>query len=141
MLTARAVLPRRGFTAASGYGATSVVHDVTQRAAVGTVLYLVLVALLGAGVGLMIRDTGVAVTVVLGLLLLAPVIAALVSDPRWQSRVHRWAPMDAGLAIQSTRGIASLPIHPWPGLAVLAAYSLAALIGGGVLLRVRDATR
>jgi ABC-2 type transport system permease protein len=139
MLIARAVLPRRGFTAAAGYRATSVLHDLTQRAAVGTVLYLVLIALLGAGVGLMIRDTGVAVTVVVTLMLVTPVLAALVSDQRWQDRIHRWAPMDAGLAIQSTRGVATLPIHPWPGLAVLAAYALAAVIGGGLLLRARDA--
>lgn len=140
LLVARAVLPGRGFTPARGYAATTVVHDLTQRAAVGTVLYLVLVAVLGAGLGFVIRDTGVAVTVVLALLLLAPVLAMVVGDPVWQTRIHRFAPADAGLAVQATRGLATLPIAPWRGLALLAAYALAALGAGAWTLRVRDAS-
>jgi ABC-2 type transport system permease protein len=141
MLTARAVLPGRGLTAAAGYPQTTVLHDLTQRAAVGTVLYLVLVALLGTGIGLLVRDTGAAVAVVLALLLAVPLVAMFVSDADWQARIHRFAPMDAGLAIQSTRDLATLPIGPWPGLALLAAYALAAAMAGGIVLRLRDATR
>jgi ABC-2 type transport system permease protein len=140
LLTARAVLPRRGFTATTGYTPTTVLHDMTQRAAVGTVLYLVLVALLGAGIGLLVRDTGAAVTIVLALLLLVPLGAMFVSDTHWQDRIHRYAPMDAGLAIQSTRELATLPIGPWQGLALLAGYALAAMAAGGMALRARDAT-
>lgn len=141
LLTARAVLPGRGFTAAAGYPQKAVLHDLTQRAAVGTVLYLVLVALLGAGIGLLLRDTGAAVTVVLTLLLVVPLVAMFVSDTHWQDRIHKYAPMDAGLAIQTTRDLAALPIRPWPGLALLAAYALATLAAGGIALCVRDATR
>jgi ABC-2 type transport system permease protein len=141
LLTARAVLPGRGLTAAAGYPQTAMLHDLTQRAAVGTVLYLVLVALLGAGIALLVRDTGAAVTVVLALLLVVPLVAMFVSDTDWQHRIHRYAPMDAGLAIQSTRNLAALPITPWPGLALLAGYALAALTAGGIALCVRDAAR
>jgi ABC-2 type transport system permease protein len=141
LLTARAVLPGRGFTAATGYPRTTLLHDLTQRAAVGTVLYLVLIALLGLGIGLLVRDTGAAVTLVLTLLLVAPLVAMFVSDTHWQDRIHRYAPMDAGLAIQSTRDLTTLPIGAWPGLALLAGYALAAVTTGGIALRVRDATR
>lgn len=141
LLAARLVLPRRGFTAARGYPATTVLHDLTQRAAVGTVLYLVLVTLLGTGLGLVVRDTGAAVTIVLAVLLVAPLVAMLVSDPVWQTRIHRLAPMDAGLAVQTTREVAALPIAPWHGLAVLAGYAAAVLAAGGLLLRTRDAVR
>lgn len=47
--------------------------------------------------------------------------------------------MTAGLAIQATTNLRSLPIAPWAGLGVLAAWALAALLLGGLLLRLRDA--
>ena len=47
--------------------------------------------------------------------------------------------MTAGLAIQATTGPRSLPISPWAGLGVLAAWAAAALLAGGVLLYLRDA--
>lgn len=47
--------------------------------------------------------------------------------------------MTAGLAIQATTGLRGLPISPWAGLGVLAAWTAAALLVGGLLLRLRDA--
>jgi len=47
--------------------------------------------------------------------------------------------MTAGLAIQATKNLSALPIAPWAGLGVLAAYAAAAFLAGGLLLRWRDA--
>jgi ABC-2 type transport system permease protein len=47
--------------------------------------------------------------------------------------------MNAGLAIQATTDLRSLPISPWAGLGVLAAWTAAALLTGALLLRLRDA--
>jgi ABC-2 type transport system permease protein len=47
--------------------------------------------------------------------------------------------MTAGLEIQASTGLSTLPISPWAGLGVLAAWAAAALIAGGLLLRFRDA--
>jgi ABC-2 type transport system permease protein len=47
--------------------------------------------------------------------------------------------MTAGLAVQATRDLRSLPVGPWSGLGVLAAYTGGALFLGGVFLKVRDA--
>ena len=60
-------------------------------------------------------------------------------DPHWHRHVEQIGPMTAGLAIQATTGLHSLPIRPWAGLGVLAAWSAAALIIGGVVFRLRDA--
>jgi ABC-2 type transport system permease protein len=46
--------------------------------------------------------------------------------------------MTAGLAIQTTTNVASLPIGPWAGLGVLAAWASGALLAGVLLLRLRD---
>jgi ABC-2 type transport system permease protein len=47
--------------------------------------------------------------------------------------------MEAGLAIQATRGLDDLAIGPWAGLAVLAGYSAATLAAGAALFLGRDA--
>jgi ABC-2 type transport system permease protein len=47
--------------------------------------------------------------------------------------------MTAGLAIQANTNPRSLPISPWAGLGVLAAWATGALLTGGLLLRLRDA--
>jgi hypothetical protein len=62
----------------------------------------------------------------------------MLSDPHWQQHLRRWAPMPAGLSIQATRNLARLPIAPWPGLGVLAAYAAGAVVAGALVLRVRD---
>ncbi|WP_018382418.1 ABC transporter permease subunit [Wenjunlia vitaminophila] len=138
LATGRAVLPGNGFTAANGYPPPSLTDGPTLRAAVGTVLYLVLVALLALGVGTVVRDTAGAVTTTLGLLYVVPLLVELVADPQWHDRLERLAPMTAGLSVQATRDLDRLPIGPWAGLGVLAAYSATALLLGAVLLETRD---
>ena len=63
----------------------------------------------------------------------------MVTDPDWQRHLQQIGPMTAGLAIQTTINLDDLPISPWAGLGVLAAWAAAALLAGGLLLRARDA--
>ncbi|WP_262402407.1 ABC transporter permease [Actinomadura sp. CNU-125] len=135
----RFVLPRNGFTAAAGYPPLSVLDGPTARAAAGSVLYLVLVALLGLGAAAAVRGTAGGLTGVLGLLWAAPVVVPLVGDDRWQERLERFAPMPAGLAVQATRALERLPVGPWAGLGVLAGWAALALLLGGTVLARRDA--
>jgi hypothetical protein len=62
-----------------------------------------------------------------------------VADPRWQRRLERYGPMEAGLSIQHTTRLDELPIGPWPGLGVLATYTGVALLSGMTLFQLRDA--
>jgi len=43
------------------------------------------------------------------------------------------------MAIEATTGLNTLPISPWAGLGVLAAWAIGALLLGGLLLQLRDA--
>lgn len=138
LLAGRVVLPGNGFTAAHGFPPLSLADDLTRRAALGTVVYLTLIALLGAGLGLLIRDTAGALTAALAVTFGSPIVAMFISDPKWQHRLHRFAPMDAGLSIQATRNLAAEHIGPWAGLGVLAAYAGAAVLAGLVVFQVRD---
>jgi ABC-2 type transport system permease protein len=139
LLAGRIILPGNGFTAANGYPPLSLADGPTLRAAGGTVLYCGLIALLAVGVGTLIRDTAAAIATVLSLLYLFPIVGQFISNPQWNMWIQRYAPMNAGLAVQSTIGLDRLPIGPWAGLGVLATWSAAALVAGTAMFVVRDA--
>ena len=124
---------------ARGHPLLSLTDGPTLRAAAGSVLYLGLIALLSLGIATAVRDSAAAIGVVVGLLYLFPLIIHMITDPDWQQRLWQISPMNAGLTIQATTNLPSLPISPWAGLGVLAAWAAAALLGGGLLLRLRDA--
>jgi ABC-2 type transport system permease protein len=139
VLAGRLILPGRGLGPAHGYPLLSLSDGPVLRALAGSVLYLALIGLLSLGVATAARDSAVAIGAVLGLLYLFPIIAGAVSDPTWSRHLQQIGPMTAGLDIQATTDLSSLPLRPWAGLGVLAAWAVAALIAGGLLLRLRDA--
>lgn len=139
VLAGGVLLARHGIVPAHGYGALSLGRGPVLRAAAGSVLYLGLVALLSLGVAAAVRDSAVAIAVVLGLLYLFPIIAHAAGSPSWQRHLDQVSPMTAGLYIQATTNLRTLPLAPWTGLGVLAAWAAAAMLAGGLLLRFRDA--
>ena len=139
LLAGRLILPGHGFTPAHGFPPLSLGDGPVLRAAAGSVLYLALIALLSLGAAAAVRDSAAAIGIVLGLLYLFPVVTAVVHDQHLQRHLEQIAPMTAGLGIQATTGLRSLPLSPWAGLGVLAAWAAGALLAGGLLLRFRDA--
>ncbi|HEY1177328.1 MAG TPA: ABC transporter permease [Phytomonospora sp.] len=91
----------------------------TLRSAGGSVLYLGLIALLGLGIAAVVRDAAAGVGVLLGLLYLLPILAQVIGDPAWRRVLARITPTSAELG-------------------VTAAWAVAALVLGGVLLKERD---
>jgi ABC-2 type transport system permease protein len=139
LLAGRLLLPGNGFTAAHGFAALSLLHGATLRAAAGSVLYLALIGLFSLGIAVAVRDPAAAIAVVLGVVYAIPIIGDVALSKTWHLRIERWTPMDAGLAIQATRNVASQPIGPWPGLGVLGLWAAGALVIGWLVLRLRDA--
>jgi ABC-2 type transport system permease protein len=138
VLAGHLILPAHGFTAARSFH-ISLSYGPSQRAAIGSVLYMGLIALLSLGVAAMVRDSAVSIGAVLGMLYIFPIILAFVTNTTWQHRLERWTPTNAGLTIEDTTGLHSLAISPWDGLGVLAIWAGAALLAGGLALRLRDA--
>jgi ABC-2 type transport system permease protein len=138
ILVGRGILPGHGFTAARGIPALSLTNGPVLRAACGSVLYLVLIALLSTGIAVLVRDSAVSIGAVLALLYVFPIATSFVQNPTWQHRLQRYSPM-AGLNIQATTNLHGLPITPWGGLGVLALWAAAALILGGLAFCLRDA--
>jgi len=139
VLAGRLILPGHGYSPAHGYPGLSLGDGVVLRAAAGSVLYLALIALLSLGVATAVRDSGAATGIILGLLYLFPILGQVIGSPSWQRHLEQIGPMTAGTQIQASTGLGTLPISPWAGLGVLAAWAAAALLAGGLLLRLRDA--
>jgi ABC-2 type transport system permease protein len=133
------LLAGRLILSSHGYPTLSPADGPTLRATVGSILYLALIALLSLGIATIVRDSATSIGVVLGLLYLVPIIAPVIDDPHWQRLLQQIGPMSAGLTIQATTDLDDLPINPWAGLGVLAAWAAAALLAGTLLLRQRDA--
>jgi len=139
VLLGRLTLPGHGLTPAHGYRALSLDDGPALRSACGSALYLALVALLSLGVAAAVREAAVAIGFVLGLLYVFPIVASVASNPHWQRHLEQIGPMTAGLYIQVTVGVKTLPLTPWQGLGVLAAWACGALLLGAVALCLRDA--
>ena len=136
-LAGRLILPGKGFTPAHGYASLTSATDL--RAAVGAILYLTLIALLSLGVAAVVRDSAVAIGLVLGVLYLFPIVAALISNPTLARHLQQIGPMSAGLDAQATIGVKSLPLSPRQGLGVVALWAAGALLLGALALKFRDA--
>jgi ABC-2 type transport system permease protein len=91
------------------------------------------------GIATAVRDVAICVGIVLGLLYLFPVLSLVISNPGWRRLPQRTTPMTAGLRLPASAGLSALSISPWAGLGVLAVCAAAALLVGGLLLRLRDA--
>ena len=136
-LAGRLILPGHGFTPGHGYASLASATDL--RAAVGAVMYLTLIALLSLGVAAAVRDSAVAIGLVLGLLYVFPIVASLVSDPTVSRHLQQIGPLSAGLDVQATTGVNSLPLTPWQGLGVVVLWTAGALLLGALALKSRDA--
>jgi len=132
-VAARVLLPSRGYHLASLTDPTMV------RAVGGSVLYLILVGLLGLGLAAIAREPAAAIGTALGLLYVFPLITSVVTAKHWKRHLEQIQPMGAGLDIQATVNVHDLVLSPWAGLAVLAAWSFGALFAGWLLLIGRDA--
>jgi ABC-2 type transport system permease protein len=139
LVSGSAVLSDHGLTPAKGDRAVSLTNATVVRAAGGAVLYLALIGLLSFAIATIVRDPAVAIGIVIGLMYLFPIVAGLVSDPAWSRHLQQIGPMTAGLTITATTDLRPLPLSPWAGLGVLAAWAAGALAVSGLLFRLRDA--
>jgi ABC-2 type transport system permease protein len=139
LLAGRLILPGHGLSAANGYVVPSLSNGADLRAFGGSVLYLVLIALLALGVTTAVRDSAVAIGLVLGVLYLFTIIASIIPNQHLARHLQQIAPMTTGLYIQATVDLRSLPLTPWQGLGVMALWAVGALLLGAAVLCLRDA--
>jgi ABC-2 type transport system permease protein len=109
------------------------------RTVVGTGLYLAILGLLALGIGTLIRKTAGAISAVVGMIFVLPVLASLL--PSSMATIVKFLPSNAGQAIinggTNARGVEEL--SPWLGLGVFALYAVVALGAAAFTLKRRDA--
>jgi ABC-2 type transport system permease protein len=110
-------------------------HPETVRAVMGATLYLTGVAVIGVGLGFLIRSTAGAIATIIGVLFVLPFIAAALPGG---SGVERYLPSMAGRALFIANG-GNAMLSPWTGFAVFALYAAAVLAAAALTLRWRDA--
>jgi ABC-2 type transport system permease protein len=127
--------------AALGPLGTSLGAPGAARAAVGACLYLTLICLLGLGLATLLRSSALALGILLPVLFLDG--QGLANAPRLNA-VLRYFPDQAGMVIMHLadppgHGRFSRPYGPWAGLALMLAWTAAALMLGYLRLARSDA--
>jgi ABC-2 type transport system permease protein len=117
--------------------ATSLSDPGVLRAVTGAGLYLAVLGLFGLGLGAVIRFSAGAVAVLFGVLFVPSILITLLPQS-WQDTIGPYLPMNAGETIYSVHRQAHT-LQPWTGLGVFCLYAAAALVGGFLLIKRRDA--
>jgi ABC-2 type transport system permease protein len=107
------------------------------RMVVGGALYIIAVGLLGLGLGTILRSTAAAVSTIVGLLFVLPIVSGFLPES-WRESWVKYLPGNAGSGIFSARADPT-SLGPWQSLIVFTGYAVLALVIGAVLLRRRDA--
>ena len=122
----------------SHYGRSVTLSDPgVARVVFGTGLYLTVVGLLGVALGALIRNGAGAISSLVGVLLLLPVLSDLLPSS-WSTHITPYLPSDAGSALLNVVPDPTL-MSPWGGFALFVGYAVALLAIAGVLLKRRDA--
>ncbi len=108
------------------------------RTVIGTALYLTLLGLLSLGIGALIRKTAGAISAIVGILFVLPVLASFL--PGSVDFIQKYLPSEAGTAIINTKPDPTADVlGGWMGLGVFALYVVVALATAAYLLQHRDA--
>lgn len=126
---------------AFGPHGTTMGADGVPRAVFGACMYMTLMCLFSMGVAAMLRSSALSLGIMIPLLFLGS--QGLGNAPGVR-RVAQFLPDQAGaIAMRVVTPDESFITHrdfgPWTGLAILVAWTAAALIGGYLVLRRRDA--
>jgi ABC-2 type transport system permease protein len=96
------------------------------RAVLGSAFYLALAAVLGLGLGALLRNTAAAVTALFGLLFGLQLLAGMIPGPAGVT-LEKFMPSTAGQAIASVHPDPGTSLGPWAGLGLFAAYTVIVL--------------
>jgi ABC-2 type transport system permease protein len=113
----------------------SLAQPAVLRAVALAGVYLALVALIGLGLGAVIRHSAAAVAALVGGLFVLPPILGAATRASGQFMPE----MIAGNSLSAVKPVAGFTFSPWVGLGIIALYAAVILGAGGWLLVRRDA--
>jgi len=125
----------------SSTGASATLSDPNVlRAIIGSALFVTLVGLIAFAIGAIIRHTAGAITTIIAVMFVIPIIVDLLPQS-WHDDMVRFMPDSAGRVISVTVAGNEFPHlwSAWPQFGVTAIYAAVLLGLGGYLFRKRDA--
>ncbi|MFY9935138.1 MAG: ABC transporter permease subunit [Streptosporangiaceae bacterium] len=108
------------------------------RAVIGAGLYLTVLGLLALAIGTMIRHTAGAISTIIGVIFVLPILSGLLPSS-WGAHINAYLPEQAGTLITHTREVSGDLLSPWQGFGVLCIWTVLALAAAAYLLERRDA--
>ena len=109
------------------------------RATVGAGLYLTVLGLLALAVGSLIRHTAGAISTVIGIVLVLPILTGLLPDQWFWNHLNAYLPEQAGSLIFAVHQTNTQLLSAWEGFGVLCLWTAILLAIGSFLLSRRDA--
>lgn len=116
--------------------------DSSLMPLLGGALYLALMAMLGVGIGFIIRNGPGALSIGIVLLFVAPVLVMFFAgfpDFQWVTDLASYLPSNAGQSLFMGAPLSGTVLETGPALITIAAWPAAALVAGATVLAVRDA--
>jgi len=111
----------------------------TLWAILGAGAYLGLVAVFALGVGAILKSTAGGIAGALGVLLVLPIIAGLVSGltrTQWVADAEHYLISNAGSGMA---GVTNGTLEPWANVVTVLVWAVVAFVAGSLLLQRRDA--
>lgn len=108
----------------------------------GAALYLAVAAVIGLGIGFILRNGPGALAVGIGLVFVLPVLVLFFPQTESFAWVHdaaAYLPSNAAQSLFMGAPMSGVPLEPWPATLTVIAWGVAALAGGLTVLKTRDA--
>ena len=118
--------------------AVSLSDSGVARAVAGAGLYLTVLGLLALSIGTLIRHTAGAISAIIGIVLVLPILSGLLPG-NWGAHINAYLPEQAGTLITHTHEVSGDLLSPWQGFGVLCLWAALLFAVGAFLLQRRDA--
>ncbi|WP_194420026.1 ABC transporter permease [Microbacterium abyssi] len=108
----------------------------------GAALYLALIAMMGVGIGFIVRNGPGALAVGIGVVFVAPVLVLFfpaTPDFEWVQTLAAYLPSNAGQSLFMGQPLSGTVLETGPALITIIAWAVAAIAIGGGVLKARDA--
>lgn len=127
-----------GILSGNGAATVSLGDDGVLTSIFGMAGYLTAIALIGLGLGILLRSVAGSIGAVVGGILILPNLAGALLPDSWDT-ILRFLPSSAASSFTEVAAAGNSALSAGAGVAVLAAWVVAALAGAAVMMHRRDA--
>ena len=116
--------------------------DTSLMPLLGAASFLALMAMMGVGIGFIIRNGPGALAVGIGLVFVAPLLVSFfprVDNFAWIHDLASYLPSNAGQSLFLSGGMSGNALETIPAVITIVAWAVVALVGGIAVLKSRDA--